>query len=435
MKLLRQLRHRQVAGLVKEEKDFYEGQSWDKIAPYQLASFNRLWADTFKKVPFYREKVDRGLLPTQINNWEDFSLLPIMKREFLAEDIGPFIHEDKKPGKWLSTGGSTGNPLQFPRWDSEREVSEASLWYARSLYGIDRSDKMFRLWGHSHLMGQGLSKLINTIKFSIGLPLVGYKRFPAYDLSEETLKNAGQVIVDFRPKYLVGYSKAISQLARANQDRKEAFKKLKLKAVFGAAEGFDSNQDRELVQEVFSCPCGLEYASMETSYLAYSHPQGGYWAMWKNFLIECVDEEGRPAESGRILVSSLYPKAFPLIRYELGDVIEGCKKSGNSVYAFEEIKGRDNDFLYLDERTPIHSEGITHAIKYSERISAYQIKFDKEGVYTIYLRSEQVLEERDFDEIRKRLAIVDPRLASISIVQVDQLKQTIAGKTRWLIEE
>src|SRR5699024_12715494 len=50
-------------------------------------------------------------------------------------------------------------------------------------------------------------------------------------------------------------------------------------------------------------------------------------------------------------ISTLYPRLFPLIRYELGDIIVNTKKSGLSVYEFEEIKGRDNDFLKIDDKT------------------------------------------------------------------------------------
>jgi len=56
-------------------------------------------------------------------------------------------------------------------------------------------------------------------------------------------------------------------------------------------------------------------------------------------------------------------------------------------------------------------------------------------VYTIYVRSNEKVNDDDIQEIRKRLGQVDPRLSSLKIKQVDQLKQTIAGKTNWLMEE
>src|SRR5699024_6407392 len=211
-----------------------------------------------------------------------------------------------------------------------------------------------------------------------------------------------------------------------------AFHKLKIKAVMGAAEGFERKEDKEYTSDVFGCPVGLQYAAMETNYIAQTHPDGNYKALYKNNIIECVDESGKPADTGRILLTSLYPRAFPLIRYELGDIISECKKDNHSVYEFKEVNGRSNDFLMLDEHTPIHSEGITHAIKFSNKISSYQIRYTKDNVYTIYVKSSSELTLNEFNEIKNRLNQVDIRLGDLEIKQVDQLKQTIAGKTKWL---
>lgn len=420
---------------LRKEQRIYSKTPINEIENYQLQEFNNQWSSIQENVPFYKELVKEKKVPTKFENFEQLRSLPIVEREDISSNINLFTNTEKQPDTWGTTGGSTGNPLQFPKWSSENSYAEPSVWYVRSFYNITRSDKMFRLWGHSHTMGKGLSRIKNKIIFGIGLPLIGYKRFSAYDLSEEKLKEAGEEILKFKPKYIIGYSKALYMLAKANKERKKEFHKLKLKAVLGAAEGYERTEDREFVAEVFGCPAGLQYAAMETNYIAQTHPDGMYKALWKNNIIECVDEEGHPAETGRILLTSLYPRAFPLVRYELGDIISGCQKDNNSVYSFKEIKGRDNDFLMLDDETPIHSEGITHAIKFSDKISAYQIRYTKDNIYTIYIRSNEKVNDNDVSEIRKRLGQVDTRLSQLQIKQVDELKQTLAGKTNWLMEE
>lgn len=435
MFFLPRIREKKMEPYLKKEQQFYTEIPVDQIEKYQLRKFNKQWKTIQKSVPFYKELVESSQLPKQFNSLDEFRNIPIVEREEISSNIDSFTNSDKEFDSWGTTGGSTGNPLQFPKWNTEKNETEPSVWYVRSFYGIKRSDKMFRLWGHSHTLGKGLSRIINKIKFGVGLPLIGFKRFSAYDLSEEKLKEAGNEILKFKPKYIIGYSKALYLLAKANEDKKDSFHKLKLKAVIGAAEGFERPEDKDYISNVFGCPVALQYAAMETNYIAHTHPDGEYKVLWKNNIIECVDDDGNPAETGRILITSLYPRAFPLVRYELGDIISGCNKDGNSVYSFKEVKGRDNDFLMLDESTPIHSEGITHAIKFSEKISAYQIRYTKDNEYTIYVRSNEKITDEDIFEIRKRLGQVDSRLASLDIKQVDQLKQTIAGKTKWLVEE
>ena len=435
MFLLPQIRERKMNPYLQEEMKFYQNTQKNNIQNYQLQQFNKLWEDIQEYVVFYRNLVDKKEVPKQFETFDQFTELPIVTRDFVNKHIAVFTNTMKEADSWGTTGGSTGNPLKFPKWASETEFCEPSIWYVRSFYDVKRSDKMFRLWGHSHTLGKGLTRIKNKLKFDIGLPLIGFKRFSAYDLSEQKLKEAGEEILKFKPKYIIGYSKALYMLAKANEDKKQAFHKLKLKVVLGAAEGFERSEDREYVSEIFGCPVGLQYAAMETNYIAQTHPEGRYRALFKNNIIECVDDDGNPSETGRILLTSLYPRAFPLIRYELGDIIGNVKKDHHSVYEFESIKGRNNDFLMLDEHTPIHSEGITHAIKLSDKVTAYQIRYTKDNVYTIYVTSNESLSSNEFEGIKQRLSQVDSRLSELEIKQVENLKQTVAGKTKWLVEE
>ena len=420
---------------VNKEKVFYQNTPLDQVSNYQLNTFNNLWKEIQQNVPYYQKLVLKDLIPEKINSWGEFLKIPIQNRAYVRDNISDFSDMTRQADKYVTTGGSTGTPLKYPSWKEEGTQYESSVWYARSFYNIKRSDRMFRLWGHSHTLGSGISRYKKEIAFLIGHPLIGFKRFSAYDLSDEKLKQAGEVIVKFKPNYIIGYSKALHMLAKANKDRKKEFHQLNLKAVIGAAEGFDNDNDQDLISNVFGCTVGLEYASMETKLLAHTHPDGGYKVLWRNNLVECVDEYGNPSESGRLLVTSLYPRAFPLVRYELGDIINKAKKDKYSIYEFESVKGRDNDFLMLDEHTPLHSEGITHAIKSSNQITAYQIRYTKDNVYTIYVTSNDVLSSNEFDGIRNRLKQVDPRLGDLQVKQVDKLKQTVAGKTKWLVEE
>jgi len=434
MFLLPYIRERKIKPQVEKEKKIYNNTAVEEVSQYQFKTFNELWQDIQMNVPFYKEFVNENKL-RNIRNFDDLRQLPIIDREKANKYMKQLMDTSQEPDSWGTTGGSTGNPLQFPMWRSEKQASEPTVWYAQDFYNIKRSDKLLRLWGHSHTLGSGISRLINIMKFKIGLPLIGYKRLSAYDLSTKKLKEVGKEILKFKPDYIIGYSKALKRLAQANEEKKDAFHKLKLKAVIGAAEGFEKDSDKTYIGDIFGCDVALQYAAMETNYLAHTHPSGGYKAFWKNNIIECVDDDGNPAESGRILVTTLYPRAFPLIRYDVGDIITGTKKSSESVYAFKEVQGRDNDFLMIDENTPIHSESITHAVKFSEKIGAYQIRYTKDHQFTVYVTSNEKIDTKEKAEIKKRLGQIDKRLLNFKIKQVDTLRQTIAGKTNWLMKE
>lgn len=435
MTILGYLRNKKIKPKVKEAINFYNNYSEQDIIKYQIQKFNIQWKNIQKEIPYYKELVAKGIVPKTINTINDFQQVPVTDRPFARNNMEKLMNKNKAPDSWISTGGSTGTPLKYPSWKSESKEYESNVWYVRDFYNITKQDKMFRIWGHSHTLGSGFSKYKKKLMFFIGLPLVGYKRFSAYDLSNERLREAGNQILKFKPQYIIGYSKSLVLLAKANEHNKDKFHDLNLKAIIGAAEGFDNENDKDYIQNIFGCPVGMEYGSMETNLIAHTHPNGGFKVIWSDNLIECVDDDNNPSDSGRILVTSLYDRAFPLVRYELGDIIQNTNKSQISVYEFEKIQGRDNDFLMIDEHTPIHSEGITHAIKLSDKVTAYQIRYTKDKVYTIYVKSNEILSTKEFDNIKNRLGQVDSRLSKLEVKQVDKLKQTVAGKTKWLIEE
>lgn len=435
MFFLSNIRERKIKPKVKAQKNFYSEKSNYNKAEYQLKMFNKQWKQIYKNVPYYKKLVKEKKIAKNIKTWEDFLMLPIGDRSYIRENVEQFSNMSKKPDQWISTGGSTGTPLNFPKWNSEQKYKEVDTWHARTFYDIKRSDKMLRVWGHAHTLGKGLSKYKNIIKLKIGHLLIGYKRLSVYDLSEEKMKIAGEKILKFKPDYIITYSKVLTQLAKYNEDKKNDFHKLNLKAVIGAAEGFDHVTDQDIISDIFGCRVGQEYSSMETLLLAHTHPNGGYKVFWGNNLIECVDDKGNPANTGRVLVTTLYPRAFPLVRYELGDIIVNTKNDGHSVYEFERVRGRDNDFLELDNNTKIHPQAISNAVSYFDKVSAYQIRYTDDYKYTLYLKSNYKITSEEKAEIRNRLIKIDRRLSVIEIKQVDFLKQTIAGKTKWLIKE
>ena len=70
----------------------------------------------------------------------------------------------------------------------------------------------------------------------------------------------------------------------------------------------------------------------------------------ENLYVEVVDENNQPVsdgQEGKILVTALYNKAMPFIRYELGDrgVISTRRKNGYRL--LEKLTGRTNDIAIL----------------------------------------------------------------------------------------
>jgi phenylacetate-coenzyme A ligase PaaK-like adenylate-forming protein len=287
------------------------------------------------------------------------------------------------------------------------------------------------LWGHSHLLGSGIRGWAAGRKRNLSDRLLGYKRFSAYDLSEEALRRGGDELIRFQPDYVIGYSVALDLFAKANSDRRDALRGAGVKVVVAAAEGFPEPESEARISDLFGCPVAMEYGAVETGLIGHTHPDGGYRAFWQTYLIE-AERNGRNAA---LRVTSLYPRCVPLVRYEIGDEVELCNEGVEravGITSFTRVIGRCNDFIALSDGFLAHSEVITHAVRSCAAIQSYQVVQKEEHIALLYTAAED-LHPADEQEIRKRLAKVHVDLKQIPFEHVDTLRQTIAGKTPMII--
>ena len=400
------------------------------IRARQLQSFSSVWDDVRQNVPYYRDRVAAGELPSEIGCWEGFLQLPIQTRDMVRAHMPELIDTRRPPDRWSSTGGSTGEPLRFPVWRSQVAFTEPVHWLGRAEYGVRRSDRLFMLWGH-HLQ-TGWRHVMHNARRSLKDGLLGYVRFSAYDLSPDRLRRAADLMLRARPRYIIAYSNALSAFARANEDRSAELSALRLKVAIGAAERFLSPQDRQLISSVLGCPVGMEYGSRETIIIAHTLPSADYRTYWHIYLVE--PHELRDGKA-RLLVTALYPRSLPLIRYDMGDVAEGVQLDHGAVVGFRRLVGRANDYVELWDGTVIHPLTFVQHLRTVAGVLAFQIRCRAKRDIVIDLMCREDLGPETQALVRKRVGLVHPAIGKVDVRCVRQLTQTPAGKLKWVIEE
>lgn len=426
LSILRELRARRFTpGVRALARQYAELPGEEAVSAWQLERFNERWREWSEHVPYFATLAEGGRLPVRFGSWAEIrEALPPMTRHDLRQ-AGSRLHDQRRPADYQRmTGGSTAEPLQLAAWNSERTVSAATMWYARSWFGIGPADSLFLLWGHSHLLGSGIQGKINGLKRSVQDRILGYTRWSAYDLSEEALRRAGDRLLARRPDWLLGYSVALDRFARANRDRTDRFRNLNLKLALATAESFPFPDSATIVSEVLGCPVAMEYGAVETGVIAHQHPdEAGFRVMWQDHVIEC-DEK-----SGELLLTSLFRRASPLVRYRLGDVIAPLP-GVDPCLSFERVTGRCNDSVLLPDGRSIHSEAFSHVVKECPGVRGFQVYQRRDGVIIFNYVLSGAQDGRTTAEIRRRLSGIDPMLRDIELKQVGKLEQTIAGKTR-----
>jgi phenylacetate-coenzyme A ligase PaaK-like adenylate-forming protein len=396
----------------------------------QIEALNREWARVTSECPFYARLREGRRLPRAFASLGEFAeRVPVTSREAVQREGAGMASRARRADAVRMTGGSTAQPLRFPAWSSETAFTRYDRWIARGWYGITPASRLFLLWGHSHLLGAGVAGWVRARRLELADRLVGYTRFSAYDLRPEAMRRAGDALLRFRPDYLVGYSVALHVLARVNEDRARELGALGVQAAFATGEAFPSEEGPKRLEGLFGCPVGMEYGSVETDIIAHTHPEGGYRAFWRSYLIEALGAEER-----RRVVTSLYPRAFPLVRYDMGDEIEleAGADPGRGVASFSRVAGRCNDVVPLRGGALVHSELFSHAVRPCTAVRGFQVVVGSDALRIRYT-AERELGAADATAVRDRLARIHPELADVELERVDDLEHTVAGKTRMVV--
>ncbi len=442
------------------------GPQWrgdGRLSPeqYQLEALNRLWPGYIQRIPYYRELHQAGRIPIRFESFEQFSqAVPIIDKTAVRDRCNDLTDPIRPMDRFRVTGGSTGEPTKMPAWKSEYDTTLIDKWVGRAFYGVSPSDRLFTIWGHSHLLGKGLRGRINANLRRLKDHLIGTYRFSAYDLSPAASRRAADIVLSTRPDYIIAYSSALEFFARVNEDRAADFARCGLKLALATGEIFPSEDGPETVAKVLGCPVAMEYGSVETDILAHTHPDKvsplgpagrGFRVFWRRYYLEC--EAPSPDGDCSLLVTSLYPRCFPLVRYRIGDSVNLYPGDPTtSLIRVASVVGRANSFIQLADGTRVHTMGIKHCVEGVHSVGRFQIIQSRPAVsgqsggiaeLRILLAATNPVEAPAMDSIRRqaeqaireKAAKIHPELGKMRIVFDRPLIQTRAGKTPMIAED
>lgn len=437
MTLIAHVRAMRYRGAIEAREASYAMSSQERNA-WQLQQLNESWERTSAVVPYWRALVEAGSLPRQFQSLSEFAAqVPSTTKLMVQTQIDQLVDPNVPTDRVLVTGGSTGEPTSVPAGKAEVADSTVDRWMGRRWWGIDPSERLFMIWGHSHLLGRGLKGFVNGRLRVMKDHLLGYHRFSAYQLDPAKLRRAADELLQWKPKYVIAYSSALDYFARVNADRASEFAALKMKGVFASAESFPFADSAEVIGRTFGCPTGMEYGSIETGVMAYSKPSspglGHFELFWRNYIFE-LGETG-PAGGRMLRITSLRPRKWPLVRFEIGDEVFGFEgDTPESVSRLKAIIGKSLAFLRMDDGTVVHSVTFEHSVRNCKGVVRFQL-VDGEKGRVLKLIAPGVDEDAVRAQIHAVMEQIHPSMKSVQIEFTDRLIQTRAGKTPLVVFE
>lgn len=283
----------------------------------------------------------RKLLSGNESCWED---LPVLTKQNLQTSLKNRLSEGYSLNNVYvnKTSGSTGNPFYF----AKDRFCHALTWAL-----IKNRFNWHDLYGKKQARFYGLPKEFKPkLKERLKDVLANRYRFDVFDLSPKALD---QWVLKFSKNpyvYLNGYTTVIVAFAKYLIKKNLVLKTIcpSLRACMVTSE-MCHESDKNLMEEAFGIPVINEYGASELDLIAFQNKEDEWILNTETLFVEVLNEENCVlpyGEEGRIVITSLYNKAHPFIRYDLGDtgVIE---KIDNKKLILKSLIGRKEDIVKL----------------------------------------------------------------------------------------
>ena len=413
----------------KLEQTVFARERWtrEQIDRFASARLRRIVQHAAATVPYYRRLfAELKLDPREIREPADLSALPVLTKGTVQERIAEFQTEQmsRLTCSMAHTSGTTGAGLIFPfSIDAERE-QWAIWWRYRARFGLDRNTWYAHFYGKTIMHPDRTSPPFWRVN-NAGRQIL----FSAHHMSPDFLPYYVDELNRRQPPWIQGYPSLLVLLASFLRDtgRKLSYQP---RVVSVGAESLLAHQ-KALIETAFGCSCRQHYGLTEGVANISECPRGCLHVDEDYGYVEFL-----PSPNGTLrIVGTTYTNfAFPLIRYDTGDLAEvdldgkcECGLPGRVVAA---IDGRIEDYIMLRDGRQIGR--LDHVFKDMTNVCEAQIAQDSldELVFRIVRRPGYTTTDE-----RKLLLEIHECLGNAIAIRIDyvpELKRTATGKLRFV---
>lgn len=311
-----------------------------------------------KESKYYRRLFEDKKFFINNDGWEsDFDKLPVLSRSQLISErdiilCDKYKYMNRKNLIYERTSGSTGHYVDV-YWDpKDFLLSTKCLWKKRKAwYGISATDKYCTFFTASNS-----SERVQTER--------NVMLFSSHYMSDENLDEYYKNMKAFEPKWLMLTPSMAMILLEFCQKRK-----LRLPESIIYIELFGENVSDtvyELIKNTFERATSVMYGAKEVNGIALSCPNGKLHVLDDNVYVENYN--------GKLLLTSLCNLAFPIVRYDIGDLAEMRETEctcGGSKQEIVNLLGKEQFLYYMDGNSGVTSIVIKDALTHIDQEMGY----------------------------------------------------------------
>lgn len=375
----------------------HEDWSRERFKVWQAAWQHQILGFAVTRSPFYRERfAGRPLdgaplasLPTLdketlMERWDDVVTVPDLRLADVEAHLDALERDDYLHGRFraMATGGTSGRRGVFV---FDRQEWSACL--AGFLRWSDWSGTRPRLPRLRVASVSATSPMHMTARFGMSID-VGLHRLLRLD-ARAPIDELCAAVDRFRPDALIGYPSVLALLAL---EQLEGRLHVAPRTVSTTSE-VRTPEMTERIRAAWGVEPFDVYGITEAGIFAVDceHHVGQH--LFEDLaIVEVVDEAGRPVPDGepgaRLLVTNLFNRTLPLIRYELDDLVtlspDPCP-CGRPFRVIAALEGRSDDVLHLPGAAggtvPVHPHAVRSLLARFAEVAQYRVVHDWDGVH------------------------------------------------------
>lgn len=357
------------------------------------------------------------------------SEFPILEKESLIRRLDSIRTVAEGEGVVSLTGGTTGASMKVIYTREDIQERNALLDHFRAAYGYRLGEKVAWFSGKDLATQDDVERgrcyrddRRNRIRF-----------FSTFLINRANFDSYWNALHEFQPRFMVGFPSSVLDIAMYARERglKAGWK---VDVMFPTAETV-LPVHRETIGDVFGCRLVDQYASSEGAPFILECQEGRLHIHPLSGVFEVLDEHGRPAREGEMVVTSFSTRGTPLIRYRIGDRIRlaapedhcGC---GSNFPLVDWIDGRTSDFVYSAETGRVNLGNLSNCTKDVAGILSFQVQQDAVDEILVRVVADHRFDQTEGDRFERALRLRMGGMMRIRLERVDEIPRERSGKFR-----
>lgn len=414
-------------GIIKRRR--YGEQFYSELTAFEQGQYNptaelKSFLEFAKNIPYYKETYDAN--PGKKGE-ELLKVFPIITKADVKAHLNAIVNEDCTEPKFeMRTSGTTGGGLVFPYTVRMENKHWAIWWRYRRRLGIEL-DTWCGWFGGKRIINPNDKKAPYWRINKPGRQVM----YSSLHLTKDTVKAFYDDIKLRKLPWLHGYPSHIAKFAALALDvGLEPL--IEVKWVTTGAENLLGNQFA-LMQQMFPNAMIRQHYGLMEGVANISQDKEGEWVVDDDFAyVEFIPVSEDNPNVCRIVGTGFSNPAFPLIRYDTGDIATIERNADGSVNVIS-IDGRSSNVLKGPDGFEINEARLSIVLHdFNNIVEAQFVQHSLTDIDLLIVKNSSY-NENDENKLQDNITECFDKRMNVNIKYVEEVEKTKSGKLRLVV--